>query len=171
MRKIIIVVAALAVVAGAAALGMGLVTRGERVVQPLAFNHVVHLEDAGLECVECHLNAHTNTFAGIPSKTVCFDCHDSEDDPGDHLEKNKLFAFEDLDEDIPWQRVALTKPDVYFSHRRHVAVAKLECDVCHPDQETLTAPPRTARLVMAMADCVACHAKNDMSEECLHCHR
>ncbi len=171
MRRIITVVVGLAVVAGAAALGMGMVTRGERVDQPIVFNHVVHLEDAGLECLDCHLNAHTSTFAGIPSKTVCLDCHDSEDEAGEHVQKDKMFAYEDLDEDIPWKRVALTAPDIYFSHRRHVAVAKLECAECHPGQEALTAPPRTARLVMTMTECVACHAEHGMPEECLHCHR
>jgi len=171
MRKIICVVAVLAVVAGATALGMGMVTRGVRVDQPIAFNHSVHIQDAGLECVGCHQNAPNSTFAGIPSKTVCLDCHDAEDEAGDNPQKDKLFAFADRDDDIPWQRVALTKPDIFFSHRRHVAVAKLECVACHPHQDTLTAPPRTARLVMTMTDCLKCHAEHGMAEDCIQCHR
>jgi len=171
MGKIIIVVVVLALVAGAAALGMGAIPRGTRVDQPIAFNHAVHIQDADLECIACHQDAPKSTFAGIPSKTVCLDCHDSEDEAGDNPEKDKLFSFEDLDTDIPWKRVALTKPDVFFSHRRHVAVAKLECERCHHDQESLTAPPRRSHLVMTMTECVACHAENGMGEECIHCHR
>jgi len=171
MGKIIVVVVVLALIAGAAALGMGIGLRGPRVDQPIAFNHAVHIEDASLECIACHQDAPTSTFAGIPSKTVCLDCHDSEDEAGDNPEKDKLFAFEDEDTDIPWRRVTLDRPDVFFSHRRHVTAAKLECTECHRDQKSLTAPPRRVHLVLTMTECVQCHAEHGMPEDCIRCHR
>lgn len=172
MRISVTVAVVLTIVAGLVAAAWGIVGRAERVVQPLAFNHVVHLEKASLECMDCHTNAGTHVYAGIPGRDICLDCHDideEEDDP--NPEKAKMFAFEDSDRDIPWVRVALTRPDVFFSHRRHVTAAEIDCLQCHPDQPTLTAPPTSARLVMTMDECIACHLENGASEDCLVCHR
>lgn len=171
MRTLIPTVAALVVVVGLAAIVYGVVTRGKRVDQPIAFNHVVHLEDAGMQCIECHKRAETSVHAGLPGKNICLDCHDIDDEEGSHLEKDKLFGFDDVDEDIPWRRVAVTAPDVFFSHRRHVTSGKIDCLTCHRDQPTLSVPPPTARLVMPMTECIACHRQRNTTEDCLACHR
>lgn len=171
MRKTLSALVAVVVVVGGVAIGYGVVTRSPRVDQPIAFNHVIHLGEASLQCVDCHLNAESTPFAGIPGKQICLDCHDIDDEQGSNIEKDKLFAFAELDGDIPWKRVAITRPDVFFSHRRHVTSAKLECLTCHKDQDTLIAPPRTSRHVMPMADCVNCHAEHAMPKDCNACHR
>jgi len=171
MKTMLAVLAALVVLVGMAAVGYGVMTRGPRVVQPIAFNHTIHLEEAQMECLQCHLNAETSVFAGIPGKAICLDCHDIDEEQGTNPQKDVLFGFEDTDEDIPWRRVAVTRPDVFFSHRRHVTGAKLECLACHKDQRTLVAPPPRARLVMRMSDCLACHAEHGLARECIHCHR
>ena len=156
---------------GFVAIVYGFAVLPERVVQPISFNHVIHLEDAGITCDECHTNAATGVFAGLPGKEICLDCHDVDEEADSHPEKDKLFAFDESDGDIPWRRVAVTRPDVYFSHRRHVASGKLDCLECHPDQPSLKKPPRSARLVMSMDDCIACHEERNASSDCLACHR
>lgn len=172
MRFIVALFVVLILVCGSAALVYGLVGRAEEVDQPIAFNHAVHLGEAALQCDACHTDAETSTYAGLPGKEICLDCHDIDDEEDDpNPEKAKLFSFVDVDEDIPWNRVALTKPDVFFSHRRHVASARLDCERCHPDEARLTSPPSTARLVMTMDDCIACHNENRASTDCLACHR
>ena len=171
MQRTAYMVVILVVVVGFVAFVYGFGARSERIVQPIAFNHVVHLDDAGMECIECHTHAATGVFAGLPGKGICFDCHDVDDEAGTHAEKDKLFAFDEQEEDIPWQRVALTRPDVYFSHRRHVSSGNLECTECHRDQQTLSAPPSYARLVMSMDACIQCHGKSGASSDCLACHR
>ncbi len=171
MQRIVSMVVILIVVVGFVAIVYGLAFRSERIVQPIGFNHVVHLDDAGMQCIECHTNAETGVYAGLPGKSICFDCHDIDEEEGTHSEKDKLFAFDEQDEDIPWQRVALTRPDVYFSHRRHVTSGNLECTECHRDQRALSTPPSTARLVMSMDACIQCHKESGASSDCLACHR
>ena len=172
MRLVAVVLIVLIVVGGLAAAGHAMATRGEPVVQPIAFNHAVHLNEAGLECLACHTDAETDVYAGLPGKAICLDCHDIDEEQDDpNPEKAKLFAFADLDEDIPWKRVAVTKPDVFFSHRRHVTSAGLDCLQCHVDQPTLVAPPPRVRVVMRMTACIACHKKNGASADCIVCHR
>ncbi len=161
----------LIVVVGFVTIVYGIAFRSERIVQPIAFNHVVHLDGAGMQCIECHMDAETGVSAGLPGKRICYDCHDIDDEANTHPEKDKLFAFDEQDMDIPWQRVAITRPDVYFSHRRHVTSGKLECTECHRDQPTLLTPPSTARLVMPMDACIQCHKKSGVSSDCLACHR
>lgn len=171
MSRVLSISAILVVVVGFAVIGLPYVLRGDPVSQPIAFNHVVHLESAGMQCVECHRNATTNAYAGIPSKTICLDCHDIDEEQNTNPQKDVLFSFDDLDEDIPWQRVTRTRIDVYFSHRRHVTSGKIDCLECHRDQTTLLTPPRYNRLVMRMGDCLACHEDRRVSTDCLICHR
>ncbi|MFQ5462516.1 MAG: cytochrome c3 family protein [Phycisphaerae bacterium] len=171
MKQLLSALAVLVVVVGLAAVVHGVVTRGPRVIQPIAFNHTIHLKQAKMECLQCHLNAQTSVSAGIPGKDVCLDCHDIDEEEGTHPQKDLLFEFDETDDDIPWQRVAVTRPDIFFSHRRHVTAAKLDCLQCHKDQETLVSPPPRARLVMSMSDCVNCHAEHGLARDCVHCHR
>ncbi len=161
----------LAVLAGCVAVVYGVVRRSPTVSQPIAFNHAVHVGGASLVCVDCHTDAGTRRDAGIPGKRVCFDCHDPDQEAGKHPQKDKLFSFAKSDAEVPWIRVAATRPDVFFSHRRHVGAAGMECLDCHAGQPSLTAPPSTVRLVMTMTSCIACHERKAVSTDCLVCHR
>jgi hypothetical protein len=174
MRSVVTVVVVLAIMGGAVALVYGLAAQRGTVKQPIAFNHALHLDEAGVQCIECHTGAETGVYAGLPGKNSCFDCHDideEDDSPPANPEKARLFAFDDRPDEIPWVRVAVTKPDVFFSHRRHVACAQMDCLECHPDQPKLTAPPSIARQVMTMDDCIDCHTEKGASIDCLACHR
>ncbi len=171
MRYVVSFVFIVLAVVGSVAFVRGDYWLGPIVVQPIEFNHAVHLEKAGMECAECHTDAMTGVYAGLPGKDLCLDCHDIDEEDHSQPEKARLFAFEESDDDIPWVRVAVTRPDVYFSHRRHVSSAGLDCLECHTDQAGLTRPPARARLVMTMTACIECHEKNGASEDCLACHR
>ncbi len=171
MQRTVSILAIPIVVVGLVAIVYGFTLRSERIVQPIAFNHVVHLEGAGMQCAECHTDATTSVSAGLPGKEICYNCHDIDEEAGTQPEKDKLFAFDDQDGDIPWMRVTVSTPDVFFSHRRHVTSGKLECTECHRDQRTLSAPPSSVRLVMSMYACIECHAEHGVSSDCLACHR
>ena len=171
MRLIGAIFIVLVIVGGGVAVVYGLARADQAVVQPIAFNHAVHIDEAGMECVDCHQDAATGEYAGIPGRNICLDCHDMDDEEGGHPEKDRLFAYADTEQDIPWIRVALTKPDVFFSHRRHVRAARMDCLECHTDQSTLTEPPSTGRLVMSMTACIECHEERGASADCLACHR
>ena len=171
VRSDIGVFLALLIVAALVAMVFGVSRRGMRVEQPIAFNHALHIEKAGLECTYCHTDAADRMVAGLPGKENCLDCHDLDEEADSHPEKAKLVPYVDSEDEIPWIRVAVTRPDVFFSHRRHVAVGEIDCLECHTDQDTITTPPPAPRLVMTMDDCIACHERNGSSTDCLACHR
>lgn len=171
MRPTFIVLLIMIVLGGFVALGHAVGRRGVPVTQPILFNHTVHLNEAGLQCQQCHTDAATDRFAGLPGKASCLDCHDIDEEAGTDPEKDKLFAYDETDDDIPWVRVAILRPDVFFSHRRHVTGGGLDCLECHRDQPQLTQPPPTTRLVMRMTDCIACHDSKGVTHDCLACHR
>lgn len=171
MRAVASLFLMVVVLGGCVALVYALTGRAETIVQPIAFNHAVHLNEASLTCIDCHTDADTKSFAGLPRKAMCLDCHDMDEEGGVHTEKDKLFAFADTASDIPWRRIAVAGEDVFFSHRRHVTAAKLDCLECHQDQATQSWPPSTVRVVMTMDTCIECHEERGITDDCLACHR
>jgi hypothetical protein len=146
--------------------------------QPIAFNHRLHLERVqGIKCQDCHQLAASEVYAGIPSKYICFGCHEPNADASDpNADANKpqfatLMAFAKSDGDIPWLRVTTTQEDVFFSHRRHVTVAKIECQQCHRDMPERTSPPTEGPVKIRMSTCLGCHREHQSSVDCISCHR
>jgi menaquinone reductase, multiheme cytochrome c subunit len=141
--------------------------------QPIEFNHRMHLEVAGLDCVDCHRFAATQTYAGIPSKSLCLECHDMDvaatADPSQPDRFATLRALVEQEGDIPWVRITNVPDDVFFSHRRHVAVAGLDCRECHADMADRTTPPRRIER-MRMSACTKCHEKHGRPSDCTDCH-
>lgn len=171
------------------ALALGLVLWGTlwawpapAVTQPIQFPHKTHIE-LNLECTSCHERAEKDVVAGRPPTALCLSCHAGGDATG---EIKKIQAFEKGGE-IPWRRVWRLPPHVFFSHRAHVAVAKVKCQTCHGPMETLTRPPSRPLRALTMNDCIACHEERNgqvektaqrvatgarsLSTDCNTCHR
>ncbi len=157
--------------------------RGPVVTQPIQFPHKTHVE-MNMECTTCHDRAEKDAVAGRPPTELCLSCHAAGDGKG---ELQKLQAYADGG-DIPWRRVWRLPRHVYFSHRRHVAIAKVKCQTCHGPMETLTRPPARPLRTLAMKDCLECHEQwkvrvanaatsdahftvRSVSTECTSCHR
>jgi menaquinone reductase, multiheme cytochrome c subunit len=136
--------------------------------QPIAFNHAKHVA-SGLGCTDCHTGAETRERATIPGIEVCMGCHATA--LSESAEEARLRSVAAAGEDLAWRQVTRVPAHVYFSHRRHVALAGLECSVCHGPMETLTAPPRAPFRVMSMDSCIECHRKSQVRAECNDCHR
>src|SRR5215813_12954864 len=60
---------------GGSALSRVGVQRGYAPEQPIAFPHKVHAGDNQIPCLYCHSGARTSRHAGIPSASVCMNCH------------------------------------------------------------------------------------------------
>jgi hypothetical protein len=60
---------------------------------------------------------------------------------------------------------------VYFSHRRHVGIGKLECGACHGDIAVSQHPPSRALVRITMEFCLDCHRAKGQSLDCVACHR
>jgi hypothetical protein len=177
-RYILLGSLALVTVMGGVALGAWLLEPEALPPQPIAFNHKLHLERAqGIVCQDCHQFVTTQTYAGLPSKFLCFDCHDPYGDESDvDADVNQprfadLMVFSMADTDIPWHRVTTTREDVFFSHRMHVTVAGLDCRECHPRMPDRTRPPTRGPIQIAMDTCIDCHEENGASVDCVSCHR
>ncbi len=134
------------------------------VVQPVAFPHRVHVdsETVGLSCDICHAGALTQTGAGIPPLWLCASCHAAM--PTESDAARDLKAFIDTDRPIPWQRVWRLPAHTFFSHRTHTAVAGIDCAACHGDMASLDAPPIVPLKTLTMADCIACHTREQGGE-------
>jgi predicted CXXCH cytochrome family protein len=132
--------------------------------QPLAFNHARH---KGVTCTVCHRGAETAARASIPQGDLCLKCHATAPLP----QAQGLWDAATKGARLPWTRVTHVPDHVYFSHRRHVGLARLECLSCHADIGARTAPPGRAPLRLDMDSCLACHRSEGATLDCAACHR
>lgn len=135
--------------------------------QPLAFNHAKHIEN-GLGCTDCHAGVQTQAKATLPTVDFCMTCHATA--LGSSKEEAKLRSIAAAGQELPWAQLAQLPPHVFFSHRRHVAVAQLKCAECHGPVEQATAPPRSWRR-LDMNACINCHRQHGVNADCNDCHR
>jgi len=138
------------------------------VEQPLRFNHALHIE-LEIACDDCHPTARTSTRSGFPETDDCMLCH--EEDETEPPDLRILAEYARTEQPIPWRRVYGLAEDVFYSHRRHVAVAQIECETCHGDIGALTAPPPWPLVEQSMDWCLECHERRGASLDCVHCHR
>ena len=143
---------------------------GNDITQPIRYNHKTHIETAGLTCTDCHTSVLSSSNASIPSLEVCSTCH-SEQPISESAEEKKVLEFVKKGEVIPWQRIYRVPDHVYFSHRRHVTKAGLECKTCHGDVPEFTKPVASQFLPITMENCMKCHRENNVTNDCLACHR
>jgi hypothetical protein len=136
--------------------------------QPIRFNHAAHVL-AGVDCDGCHATVKEQAFASLPKLEDCMQCHDQPltKDP----EEKKLKAYEAAHAEPAWQRIYRMPAHVYFSHRRHVVLAKVECAVCHGAMDKAKEPPVRPAVEQTMTWCTACHQKRHASIDCIACHR
>ncbi len=143
------------------------------VVQPIPFNHRLHV-GLGIECDQCHQGVRTAARARLPRAEVCMECHQADvtDDPAakPSIELVRRHAREGTE--IPWRNLYALPAHVYYSHRRHVAIAGLQCAGCHGDiADRTTPPPHPVALTLAMSTCMSCHEARGVTNECSGCHR
>lgn len=136
--------------------------------QPAQFNHRVHVEDEGLECSTCHAFFEEETRSGLPEAALCALCH--AEPQGESLAEAELVQLLEQGDPLEWRSVFRQPPHVFFSHRRHVAVAELECTTCHGEIGSSERSPREGR-ALAMDTCVDCHQSEGVSNACSRCHR
>jgi len=140
---------------------------GSKYDQPIAFNHKKHQEQ-GVDCITCHPYFKDQTFSGLPTISTCLECHKEPltKDP----EEEKIRQFAKKGEEIPWKRLYQQPDHVFYSHRRHVVLGKMECQTCHGNIGQSEKPASRPLTKMTMKWCMNCHAKAKASNDCLVCH-
>lgn len=132
--------------------------------QPVGFDHAKH---RGMACTVCHRGAEVSARAGIPQGETCAKCHATAPRGTDAAPWSDVGRSGRLG----WTRVTRVPDHVYFSHRRHVALAKLDCAACHADVGQRAAPPARVPLRLDMDACLTCHRTEGASQDCAACHR
>jgi hypothetical protein len=157
---------------------------GYEPTQPIAYSHRLHAGELRIDCQYCHYGAESSRHAGIPSASVCMNCHRTVTAGLDALllereraqaegrdperivsaELRKLYDAVGLDEDleptgapgrpIEWVRVHNLPDFVYFDHRVHVARG-LACETCHGPVQSMERMRQFSSLSMGW--CVTCH--------------
>jgi len=140
---------------------------GSKAGQPISFNHKKHVEQ-GIECLTCHPHFKDQTFSGMPQLAICLECH--KDPVTQNPEEEKIRQIHKKGEEIRWKRVYQQPDHVFFSHRRHVVLGKMECKNCHGDIGQSERPPSKPWVKMTMNWCMDCHAKKKVTNDCLACH-
>lgn len=131
--------------------------------QPIPFDHMLHVEQNGIDCRYCHSAVDKSPKAGVPSASTCWNCHQ-------HVAKGnaKLAALRGamgVDENhvpikgatpqpIRWVRVHKLPDYVYFDHSAHVNRG-VSCQSCHGDVHTMQKIGQQKSLSMAF--CLDCH--------------
>jgi len=140
---------------------------GSKSRPPILFNHKKH-QKAGIECNTCHPFFKEQRFSGLPNRSTCMECH--KDSLTDNPEEEKIREFHKNRKEIHWERVYQQPDHVFFSHRRHVFIAKIDCKNCHGPVEEYEKPITRPWQRMDMKWCMDCHTKQKASNDCLACH-
>ena len=136
-------------------------------IQPIAYVHSAHVEKAQMECIDCHIGVLAGPRATIPDVRWCMTCHKTiaTDKPA----VQKIAAYFNRGEDIPWQRVYGWNDEAHvrFNHAPHVS-ASVSCVKCHGDVGAMTVAKRVVNHTMGF--CITCHKETKASIDCVTCH-
>lgn len=149
------------------ALGRGLLHPEAKIAQPIAFNHRIHTEI--LECETCHEQALSGAHSGLPGISTCLQCH--EEPVTESAEELKIAELAGGGAEQVFSKLFRLPDNVFYTHRRHTAIAGLECAACHGAIAETTAPPQVPLVRITMDFCIDCHRERGASEECTDCHR
>jgi hypothetical protein len=126
--------------------------QGHAPVQPIAFSHALHAGLYQLDCQYCHAGAERSRHAGVPTASVCINCHAQV--KIDAPEIRKLTALVRADQPVPWVKVHRLPDFAFFSHASHVS-AGLVCQTCHGQVERMVRVEQQE--TMTMGWCLRCH--------------
>ena len=143
--------------------------RTPAVTQPVAFNHRKHTEQLKIACQLCHQYDATGAHAGLPSAQTCVMCHQVRQ--GTSPEAARLTVLLARGDPLRFNKLFHLPPYVYFTHRRHVGIAKLPCEKCHGAIALTERPPERPLVGIRMRVCLGCHQDKGQSVDCVACHR
>jgi hypothetical protein len=131
------------------------VHQGYAPAQPIDFPHRVHAGENKIACLYCHSSARTSRHAGIPSASVCMNCHALLEKQTVEIEKLKESV--QLGRPIAWVKVHNLPDYVAFNHSQHV-LSGVACQRCHGAIEEADRVAQVSPLTMGW--CLDCHREN-----------
>lgn len=132
-------------------------SEGYAPLQPIKFSHQVHAGQNKTDCLYCHHTAEQSKSAGIPSVSLCMNCHlvVREGTRSGAFEINKIWKAMNDSISIEWVRVHRLPDHVFFSHAQHVGAGQLDCQECHGPVEDMHVLKQHSDLSMGW--CLDCH--------------
>lgn len=126
---------------------------GYQPIQPVAFDHSLHVGQLGMDCRYCHTYVDRSEESNVPATQTCMNCHSQvlADSP-------KLAPVRESYQSgmpVPWVRVHNAPDYVYFNHSVHVNRG-VSCVECHGQVNEMQ---------------VVYQAKSHSMAFCLECHR
>ena len=141
--------------------------KGYAPAQPIKFSHAVHAGQNKTDCNYCHYTARTSKDAGIPSGSICYNCHFlvRNGTRSGATEIAKIIKALDENKPVEWVRIYKLPDFVFFSHEQHVSAGGITCDACHGDVKEMNRLYQVTDLSMGW--CIDCHKtrKVNMSNE------
>jgi hypothetical protein len=129
----------------------------------IIFSHVLHIEDMGMDCTECHEgieNSQSISHNLLPSMDFCQGCHDGDTAPEDcdicHTQPDEADTY-------TWKPTE----GLIFPHQNHIE-NDVPCVRCHP--KAADAEALTPRIPPAMNLCMDCHTTPLSDAGCAICH-
>lgn len=137
-------------------------------VQPIEFSHKIHAGDNQIPCKYCHLYVERSRVSGVPNVQRCMGCHKIIKTDSPLIQK--LTAYWDNKEPIPWVKVHNLPDFVRFTHKRHIK-AGLQCQECHGDVASMSRITKVSSLKMGW--CLSCHERRSVKngKDCWTCHK
>jgi len=139
------------------------------VPQPIAFNHLRHTSELQLDCAFCHQYVTVGAHAGLPESELCGYCHQTAQ--GESAEAARVTELLNAGTPFRFNKLFRLPSHVYYTHRRHVGVAELDCTNCHGGIATTERPPRRPLVRIDMDFCLDCHRTRGQTLDCNACHR
>ncbi len=125
---------------------------GYEPLQPVAFDHNLHVEQLGIDCRYCHTYVDRSGVSNVPSTNTCMNCHSQIKVDSPALAPiRESFA---TGMPVPWVRVHKLPDYVYFNHEAHVNRG-ISCVECHGKVNEMHVVH--VEKPLSMAFCLDCH--------------
>jgi cytochrome c2 len=127
--------------------------------QPINFSHKLHAGEMQINCAYCHTGVYKGKQAGIPSSSICMNCHNVI--KRESTEIQKIYSAIEKNQPVEWVRVHNLPDLAYFNHSQHTNAGGLECTSCHGEINKMEVVQQRSSLTMGW--CIDCHRKTDVN--------
>lgn len=125
---------------------------GYQPIQPVAFDHSLHVGQLGLDCRYCHTYVDRSEHSNVPGANTCMNCHNAVLPDSPALAPVRQ-SFESGDP-VPWVRIHAAPDYVYFNHAVHVNRG-ISCVECHGQVNEMSTVYQAKGFSMLF--CLDCH--------------
>ncbi|WOO43643.1 cytochrome c3 family protein [Rubellicoccus peritrichatus] len=125
---------------------------GYQPVQPVAFDHNLHVSQLGMDCRYCHTYVDRSEHSNVPAASTCMNCHNQV--LANDAKLAPIRESYESGEPVPWVKIHNTPDYVYFNHSAHVNRG-VSCVECHGQVNEMETVYHAKSLSMAF--CLECH--------------